>query len=323
MSRLRGLYPDITPHESDLLAVGDGHRLYYEVCGNPAGEPVVFLHGGPGSGAGAHARRFFDPRRFRIILFDQRGAGRSTPHGSLHANTTDHLVADLERLRVHLGVETWHVFGGSWGATLALAHADRHGAQVASLTLYGVFLARARELRALYFPGGVAHQLFPEAFERFLAPLAPGAQRDPVRGYRDLFDSPEPAIRERALMEWTRLEKRVSRLVVSEAELDAEMGDSAYLLAHSLIENHYFLHNGFVDGDDLLARAGARLSRAAVQIIAGRYDLVCPPITAFELHRGVPHSRLEIVADAGHGWREPGLLDAIIRATEAIPRLDA
>lgn len=298
------LFPDITPYQTHFLDVGDGHVLYIEECGNPDGTPITFLHGGPGSGCNAWQRRLFDPQKYRIILFDQRGSGRSIPHACLQANTTPHLVADMEVIRQHLNIAKWVITGGSWGSTLALAYADKHAEHITALVLYGMFLAREQELRALYCDGGIVSQIFPDIFEEFLSLLPAQDRETPLIGYDKLFRSDDEKIRHKAIEIWTRLEKRVSKVIVDEDSLNAETADPDFVIAHSLIENHYFLNNGFIDGDALLSRLSTRIKYIPFHIIQGRYDMVCPFKTAWEIHKAVPHSHLHIIEGAGHTAKE-------------------
>lgn len=298
------IFPEIDPYKSEMLDVGDGHQIYVEQCGNPDGVPITFLHGGPGSGCNAWHRRLFDPQKFRIILFDQRGSGRSLPHATLENNTTQHLVSDMETIREYLGLEKWHITGGSWGSTLALVYANDYPERVLSLIIYGIFLSREQELKALYFDGGVASQIFPDVFEPYLNILPDADKDNPLVGYDKLFRSDNKALREKAVDLWTRLEKRVSRLIVPEESLNEEMSDPDFVLAHSLVENHYFLENSFIDGDQLLASFPSTLQNIPLDIIQGRYDMVCPFKTAWELHKAVPHSKLHIIDDAGHSAKE-------------------
>lgn len=310
------LHPPIEPFDSFRLAVGDGHEIHVEQAGNPQGVPVLYLHGGPGSGAGARIRRLFDPARTRAILFDQRGAGRSTPHGSLDANTTAHLLRDIEAIRTRLGIGRWVLFGGSWGATLALAYAMAHPRRVSAMVLYGIFLCRRRELDALYGANGVAAALFPDVYEDFAALLPPGTD-DPVAAYGAMFAASDPALRRDALRRWTALERAVSRLLPDPEALSEELADEDYVLAHSLIENHYFRHGGFIDAQAILDTAGEVLAGIPIDLIASRYDVVCPVATAYELARAIPHARLEIVPDAGHTWRDPANTAALQRRLDA------
>jgi proline iminopeptidase len=309
----RGLYPPVEPYESGHFDVGDGHRVYWELCGDPQGKPAVFLHGGPGGGCNRDHRRVFDPARYRILLFDQRGCGRSTPHASLDANTTWHLVADIERLREMLGVERWLVFGGSWGATLALAYAETHPERVSELVLRGVFTARRSELRWLYQEGASA--LFPDKWERFLA-LIPEAERgDIIAAYHRRLTSPDRAAQVAAARAWSGWEAGVMTLLPNASALAQHAGES-FALAFARIEAHYFVHGGFLDEGQLICDAG-RLKAIPGTIIQGRYDVVTPATTAWDLHKAWPEATLHMVDDAGHASSEPGILHRLIEATDA------
>ncbi len=314
------LFPPIDPYQTGSLKLCGGHQLYYECSGNPKGQPVLFLHGGPGTGSSPDTRSLFDPQRCNIIQFDQRGCGKSTPHGSLIENTTDHLVEDMIKLLDQLNIEKAHLAGGSWGSTLALAFAVAHPSRVRSILIYGIFLCRASEFKALYFKGGVVSQIYPEVFANFIELLPPGDRADPIKGYAKLFGRDNIELRNEALHMWTLLEQQASRLVVDQKRLQTEMANPDYVLSHSLIENHYFQQNGFLDGDQLLLTVGDRLANIPTHIINGRYDLICPMITAHELHKAMPHSLLTIVPDAGHSFRDPGMCDAIIRAGKKLHR---
>ena len=313
---MTNLYPAIEPYQHGYLDVGDGHNIYYEQSGNPEGLPVIFLHGGPGSGTTPTQRQFFNPDIYRIILFDQRGSGKSTPHGSLNHNTTAHLIADMESLRTELKIPKWLIFGGSWGSTLGICYAMAHPKMTLGLILYGIFLGRTSELKALYYPGGVVHNIFPDYFEPYLEYLPPEHRDDPLRGYKTLFESPNEEVRFQALYHWTALEKRVAALEVSDEDLKTQVSDPNFIIAHSLIENHYFLSNCFIDGDAILKKSGTVLSNIPTHIIAGRYDLVCPHITAYQLHKSIPHSQLTIIPNAGHTWKETKTAPEIIRACD-------
>ena len=315
---LRRLFPALTPYETAHLKVSDGHEIYFEVSGNPSGQPVLFLHGGPGTGSNPDQRRLFDPAGYRIIQFDQRGCGQSTPHGSLDHNTTDHLVEDMIALLDHLGVAKAHLVGGSWGSTLALAFGMQHPERLCSLLIYGIFLCRPSEFRALYFEGGVVSQIYPEIFQRYIELLPLDERKNPIKGYAKLFHSKDLEVRNEALYMWTLLEQQASRLIVDQHRLQGEMSNPDYVLSHSLIENHYFRHNGFWDGDEILQGIEAKLGTHRVHIINGRYDLICPMVTAHELHTALPRSTLTIVPDAGHSFREPGIMDAIITASQEL-----
>ncbi len=308
------LFPKSDAYASGFLPPEDGHDIYFEECGNPAGTPLLYLHGGPGSGFSTDITQLIDPEHYRIILIDQRGAGRSRPHGSLEANTTPHLIQDIERLRTHLKLERWALFGGSWGATLAVAAAMAHPKSVSRMVLYGLFLSRQSELEALYYPGGIAAALFPDAFADFLKPLTPAQQQDPITAYASLFADTDNARRLDALHRWTALEKAVSRLVVDTTRMSAELADPDFVLAHSLIENHYFRHHGFIDGDSILRQAATTLADIKIDLVTSRYDIVCPPQTAFDFARAVPHTNLKVVPDAGHTWRDPSNTQALLAA---------
>lgn len=309
----RTLYPEIEPFETGRLAVGDGHELYFEVCGNPEGKPVVFLHGGPGAGCSPKARRFFDPARYRIVLFDQRGCGRSTPHASLHANTTWHLVADIEVLRRHLGIERWQVFGGSWGSTLALAYAQTHPERVTELVLRGIFMLRRWELEWFYQAG--ADALFPDAFDDYLAAIPPVERGDLMSAYHRRLTSDNAEIRLAAAKAWSVWEARTSFLLQDPAHIEAAAGD-VFAEAFARIECHYFVHGGFFDRDDQLLANAYRLRNIPAVIVQGRYDVVCPARSAWDLHQAWPQSQLRIVPDAGHSGFEPGIVHELVLATD-------
>lgn len=314
---LRTLYPEIQPFRFGHLDVGDGQQVYWELSGNPDGKPVVFLHGGPGGGTDPAYRQFFDPAAYRIVLFDQRGCGRSTPHvadgAELSVNTTDRLLADIEMLRDHLGVERWQVFGGSWGSTLALAYAQKHPHRVTELVLRGIFLLRRSEID-WYYNGGAAH-LFPERWEQFLAPV-PEQERDGdlVEAYHRLLHAEDGEIATRAAIAWSAWEGATSSLL-PKPERIAESSEPRFALAFARIENHYFHHRGFLDEGQLL-RDVARLEGIPGVIVQGRYDVVCPATSAWALHRAWPGSQLDIVGDAGHSAMEPGIVDRLVRATD-------
>ncbi len=319
------LFPEIEPYNQFMFDVGDGHQIYVEECGNPDGEPITFLHGGPGSGCNSWHRRLFDPEKFRIILFDQRGSGRSLPNVSffpalgLQDNTTQHLIDDMEKIRDHLDIGRWHITGGSWGSTLALVYADQHSKRVKSMIIYGIFLSRDEELEALYFDGGMASKIFPDVFYPYLNILPDADKENPLIGYDKLFRSDDKEVREKAVDLWTRLEKRVSRLIVPQASLDEEMSDPDFVLAHSLVENHYFLSNSFIDGNAILKRAGQALRDIPMDIIQGRYDMVTPFKTAWELHNQVPHSNLHIIDNAGHSAKEKATTKKLLTLISNIP----
>lgn len=307
-------YPPIEAFDAGFLQVSPVHRVYYEQSGNPRGKPVVFLHGGPGGGTNPRMRCFFDPAAYRIVLFDQRGCGKSTPHACLEDNTTWALVADMERLRVHLGIERWMLFGGSWGSSLALAYAETHPERVSELVLRGIFTLRRRELRWFYQEGASA--LFPDAWEDYLAPIPEAERGDLIAAYHRRLTSEDPAVRLAAARAWSVWEARTSHLLVDEEQVqtfDAE----AFALAFARIECHYFVNRGFFARDAQLLEDVHRIRHLPGVIVQGRYDVVCPMETAWELHRRWPEARLVVVADAGHAAFEPGISAALIEATNA------
>ncbi|HEY8579580.1 MAG TPA: prolyl aminopeptidase [Beijerinckiaceae bacterium] len=310
------LYPPIEPIESGHLDVGDRHRIWYEVCGAPDGVPALFVHGGPGGGFAPDHRRLFDPARYRIVLFDQRGCGRSLPHAELQDNTTPHLVADIERLRVHLGVERWLLLGGSWGATLALAYAQRHRERVTALVLRGVFTGRACEVDWLYREGG-ASALFPEAWERFVAPIPKDERHDLVAAYHRRLVGADLAARSEAARAWCAWEGELLTLR-PRYRRTGPVGPGELALAR--IEAHYFVNGSFLEEGEILARAGELAGLPGI-IVQGRYDVVTPARSGYALHRAWPGSRFRVVDDAGHATSEPGVLAALVAATDELANL--
>lgn len=309
------LYPPTEPFDSGFLDAGSGHELYYEQVGIPDGPPVVFLHGGPGGGGDTNARRFFDPARHRAILFDQRGAGRSRPLASLKDNTTWHLVADTERLREHLNIERWLVFGGSWGSTLALAYAEAHPAVVSGLVLRGIFLLRRKELAWFYQLG--ASELFPERWREFVAPIDESERGDLLAAYHRGLNSGQ-ADRERALARsWSVWEGATSSLL-ADADREQAFAAADFSLALAKIETHYFVNAGFFESESQLVDGVDRIRGIPAVIVQGRYDVVCPPVTAFELADRWPEADFRIVADAGHSAYEPGIAAELIAATNRL-----
>ncbi len=309
----RGLYPAIEPYRSGYLQVSELHRVYFEESGNPAGKPAVFLHGGPGAGCSPKARQFFDPAHYRIVLFDQRGCGRSTPHAELADNTTWHLVADMERLREHLGIERWLVFGGSWGSTLALAYAQTHPTRVSELVLRGIFMLRRWELEWFYQAGCDA--LFPDAWEEYLAAIPPAERGDLISAYHRRLTSPDEATRLTAARAWSVWEGATSFLHPDPAHI-ASSGEDQFALAFARIECHYFVNAGFFEVDGQLLRDAHRLRGIPATIVQGRYDVVCPLRSAWDLHCAWPEADLRIVADAGHSAFEPGITHELVQATD-------
>jgi proline iminopeptidase len=308
----RTLYPPIEPYRAGRLDVGDGHSLYWEQCGNPDGKPAVMLHGGPGAGCSPDHRRQFDPERYNVTLFDQRGCGRSTPHASLEANTTWHLVEDIERLRVHLGIERWLVFGGSWGSTLALAYAQTHPDRATELVLRGIFTFRQTELDWLYQYG--ASEIFPDKWEEFLAPIPEAERGDLVAAYHRRLTGDDPAERLAAAKAWSKWEAETVTLLPDPHVIEEHTGDD-FAIAIARIENHYMVNKGWLDEGQLIANAG-RLWDIPGVIVQGRYDCCTPPVAAWDLKRAWPQAELVIVPDGGHLFTEPGVLDGLIRAAD-------
>jgi proline iminopeptidase len=309
------LYPRTEPFDSGYLDVGSGHEIYYEQVGRPDGAPVVFLHGGPGGGGDTNARRFFDPATQRAVLLDQRGAGRSRPLASLLDNTTAHLVADIERLRRHVGVERWLVFGGSWGSTLALAYAETHPEAVIGLVLRGIFLLRRSELLWFYQHG--TRELFPERWREFVAPIPEAERGDLLGAYHRGLNCGDPD-RERKLARcWSVWEGATSSLLADPEREEAFAADD-FSTALAKIETHYFVNGGFFDHEDELLTGVDRIRNIPAVIVQGRYDVVCPPITAVELAGRWPEAELRIVPDAGHSAFEPGIAAELVAATERL-----
>lgn len=317
---MNALFPEIEPYRSGYLRVSPIHELYWEEVGNPEGLPALFLHGGPGAGINPKHRRFFDPARYRILLFDQRGAGRSRPHAALEDNTTWDLVADIETLRIRLGVDRWLVFGGSWGSTLALAYASAHPERVLGLILRGIFLGRSSEVRWLFQEG--ASEVFPEAWERFLAPIDQEGRRDLVQAYFRILSGPDSPERLEAALAWSRWEASLVRLIPEpEALAGCAEEDQATALALARLEAHYMANGVFLPQDDFLLRKASALAGLPCRIVHGRYDMVCPARAAWDLHRAMPGSQLRIVPDAGHSASEPGMVHELIQATEDFKNL--
>jgi proline iminopeptidase len=311
---MRTLYPDLEPYDTGMLAVDARHALYYEQCGNPQGKPVVLLHGGPGAGCSAKMRRFHDPAKYRIVLFDQRGSGRSTPHADLVDNTTWDLVADIERLRAMLGIERWQVFGGSWGSTLALAYAQTHPARVTELVLRGIFMLRRWELEWFYQEG--ASRLFPDAWEPYLQAIPEAERGDLIAAYHRRLTSPDEATRLAAARAWSVWEGATSFLRVDPAFVIGHE-DAAFALAFARIENHYFVNNGFFETQDQLLRDAPRIADIPGVIVHGRYDVVCPIQNAWELHKAWPKAELMVSPTAGHSAFEEENIDGLVRATDS------
>ena len=310
---MRTLYPEIEPFDSGMLKLDGRHTMYYEQCGNPIGKPVVFLHGGPGAGCGAKMRRFHDPEKYRIVLFDQRGSGRSTPHADLVDNTTRHLVADIEALRAHLRIARWQVFGGSWGSTLALAYAEAHPQVVTELVLRGIFMLRRWELEWFYQQG--TSRLFPEAWDNYLAAIPPVEHHDLISAYHRRLTSDDEATRLAAARAWSVWEGSTSFLRQDADFIDSHE-DAKFALAFARIECHYFVNGGFFEVEDQLLRDAHRIKDVPGVIVHGRYDVVCPIANAWDLHKAWPRAKLEISAASGHSAFEPENVDALVRAAD-------
>jgi len=314
LTERRSLYPPIEPYETGRMDVGGRHSLYWELCGNPEGKPVVFLHGGPGAGISPDHRRQFDPEKYKILLFDQRGCGRSTPHASLEDNTTWDLVADIEELRKQVAqVDKWMVFGGSWGSTLSLAYAQTHRDRVTELVLRGIFLFDHYELDWMYRKGG-ASQLYPDAWEEFVAPIPEGERENLVEAFRKRLTGDDRTVQLECAKAWSKWEAQIVTLLPN-AHVVEEFTDDEKAIAIARIENHYMANGGWLDEGQLL-RDAASLKGIPSVIVQGRHDCCTPPAAAWALHKCWPEVELEIVPDGGHLFNEPGILDALIRATD-------
>lgn len=311
---MQTLYPAIEPYASGTLQVSERHCLHYEECGNPAGKPVVLLHGGPGGGCSPKMRRFHDPARYRIVLFDQRGSGRSTPHADLVDNTTWDLVADIDRLREHLGIARWQVFGGSWGSTLALAYAQKHPAAVTELVLRGIFLLRRWELEWFYQEG--TSRLFPDAWDEYLAAIPAVERGDLISAYHRRLTSDDAAVRLAAARAWSVWEASCSYLHQDLAFIDSHRGED-FALAFARIESHYFVNGGFFEEEGQLLRDAHRLHGIPGTIVQGRYDVVCPMQSALDLKKVWPEADLVICPASGHSAFEPEITAALVQATNA------
>ncbi len=307
------LYPPIRPYVQHSLAVDPPHVLHVEECGNPTGIPVVFLHGGPGAGCEPWHRQFFDPERYRIVLFDQRGCGRSTPHAELEGNTTADLVADIERIREHLGIDRWLVFGGSWGSTLGLVYAQTHPDRVTGLILRGIFLCRPRDIRWFYQDG--ASRLFPDYWTDFLAPIPEQERDDLVTAYHRRLTGENEVERMAAALAWSRWEGRTATLRPRKDVVD-HFTDPFTALSLARIECHYFVHDAFLEPDQILKNMD-RIRHVPGVIVHGRYDCVCPPEQAHLLAAAWPEAEYRLVPEAGHSAAEPGILSALVEATDA------
>jgi proline iminopeptidase len=313
MFRMRELYPPIEPFATGRLQVSPIHNLYFEECGNPQGQPVVFLHGGPGGGIVPEYRRFFDPAAYRIVLFDQRGAGKSTPHAELRENTTWDLVADIERLREHLGIERWMVFGGSWGSTLSLAYAETHPERVTALVLRGIFLCRRKELEWFYQYG--TNAIFPDVWEEFERVIPEAERGNMMQAYYKRLTSDDKQVRLEAARAWSVWEGSTSKLF-PDPHLIEDFSQDEFALAFARIECHYFVNNIFMPSENYLLENVQRIRHIPTVIVQGRYDVVCPMMSAWDLHRAFPEAEFHIVPDAGHSALEKGISSALVEATD-------
>jgi proline iminopeptidase len=307
------LYPPIEPYNTGRLPVSSLHEIYFEESGNPGGKPVVFLHGGPGGGSEPKQRRFFNPRKYRIVNFDQRGCGKSTPYASLEENTTWELVADIEKLRQHLGVERWQVFGGSWGSTLALAYAETHSERVSEVVLRGIFLLRKQEIDWFYQRG--ASVLYPDAWEAYLSHIPEGERGDFLSAYYRRLTSEDPAIRLAAAKIWSGWEGATSKLL-PDPSFASDYEKDEFALAFARIEAHYFYNRGFLKTDDQLLSDISKIRHIPAIIVQGRYDVVCPMGSAWALHRAWPEAELLITPDSGHSAFDPPNSRALVAATD-------
>ncbi|MEP0819768.1 prolyl aminopeptidase [Trichocoleus sp. FACHB-46] len=312
-AQIRELYPAIAPYRTGSLQVSDLHTLYFEESGNPEGKPVVFLHGGPGGGSIARYRQYFDATQWRIVVFDQRGCGRSTPHADLRENTTWDLVKDIEKLRSHLGIEQWVVFGGSWGSTLSLAYSQTYPERCLGLILRGIFMLRQKELQWFYQEG--ASYIFPDAWEAYLQPIPPEERHDLIAAYHRRLTSPDLQVRLEAARAWSVWEASTSKLY-PDPDLQARFAESDFADAFARIECHYFVNHGFFEPEDQLLQNVDQIRHIPAVIVQGRYDVVCPMISAWELHQAWPEAEFIVVSDAGHSMMEPGIRTALLEATD-------
>lgn len=310
---MREFYPEIEPFNSGHIKVSELHSLYYEEVGNPKGKPVVFVHGGPGGGIDASMRRFFDPKIWRVVLFDQRGCGKSTPFSELKDNTTWDSVNDMEKIRELLKIEKWAVFGGSWGSTLALAYAIKHPSQVLSLMLRGIFLLREKEIKWFYQEG--ASFIFPDAWAKYLAPIPLEERHDLLSAFYKRLTSSDQKTRQEAAKAWSVWEGSTSKLFTDPKFVERFAGDE-FADAFARIECHYFTNKGFFEEDGWILKNVSKIRHIPAWIVQGRYDVVCPATSAYELHQAWPESQLHIIADAGHSASEPGIRSKLIEATD-------
>ncbi len=308
------LYPEIEPYSTGMLSVSDLHTIFWERSGNPSGEPVIVIHGGPGGGSQPSYRRYFDSEKFDIIQFDQRGCGKSTPYAELKENDTHKSVADIEALRLHFDIDSWHVFGGSWGSTLSMIYAQNHPNKVQSLTLRGIFMCRKSELHWFYQEG--ASHVFPDAFEPYSTHIPESERHELINAYYRRLTDENVDIRRAAAKQWTRWEMATSRLLPDDEYLE-KADDLDFAVAFARIECHYFINGIFVEDGHILNNA-AKISNIPTTIVQGRYDMVCPTISAWQLHKALPESKLIIVKDAGHSMGETGIARELVNATDSL-----
>ncbi len=312
---MRDLYPDITPYNHFNLQVSELHSIYVEEVGNPEGLPVVFLHGGPGGGCGEDYRRYFNPSKWRVILFDQRGCGRSTPFAELNENTTWNLVSDIEKIREHLGISSWYVFGGSWGSTFSLCYGITHPEKCLGFILRGIFLLRKKEIQWFYQEG--ASRIYPDAWEKYLAPIHPDQREDLIAAYYKILTGSDNELKTQAARAWAVWEASTSKLTQS-PELMESFDEDHFAQAFARIECHYFINNGFFENDNWLLENVHKISHLPTWIVHGRYDVVCPIESAWDLKRELPHASLHILQKSGHSLSEPEIKDKIIEITDKI-----
>lgn len=313
-----GLFPPIEPYNRNFLTVGDNHTLYYEEVGNPEGQPAIFVHGGPGGGISPSYRQYFNPEKYRLILFDQRGAGQSTPKASLENNTTWDLVGDMEKIRTHLGIDRWVVFGGSWGSTLALAYAQSHPRRVKGLILRGIFLIRKSEIDWFYQEG--ASRIFPDRWEKYAAPIPAAERSDMLKAYYKRLTSKDDDIRLGAARAWSQWEASTSKLYMDPDAID-RFSEADLAEKFARIECHYFVNKGFFNSETQLLDNVDKIRHIPAVIVQGRYDVVCPVTTAWDLHRAWPEADFHIIPDAGHAMSEPGILSKLVEYTEKYANL--
>ncbi|MBK2092659.1 prolyl aminopeptidase [Francisella philomiragia] len=306
------LYPEIEPYNQEFLKVSDIHTIYFEECGNPNGKPTLFIHGGPGGGIQPSYRQYFNPDKYRVILVDQRGCGKSTPFAELRENTTQNLIEDFEKIRKKLNIDKWMLFGGSWGSTLGLAYAQAYPEVVTELVLRGIFLGREKELSWLYQHG--ASMVFPDMWEKYIEPIPAEQRKDFISAYHSILTGDDEKLKQQAAVAWSVWEASTSKLFVDKKSID-RYGEDKFSLAFARIECHYFKNKLFIEEAQLLNEA-YKIKDIPGVIVQGRYDMVCPAVSAWDLHKVWPKAELDIIADAGHSISEPGILEALVRATD-------